>query len=717
MKKETAFRSLVLFAFLSVFLAMSAQDKKAWVFRPGGWWLEEHVQWGETSSSGHEEYFYHRYSIPGDTIVNGENCLKLMYSAFGKAPELYAILKTEGEKVFFKENKTSDKWLLLYDFGAPKDEIFQVYSFYYYYHFDQDSEGKGVDIRVLSSEYDPEYDDNLVLTLEQKCFVENPELVDPELLDTWETGRKWIYGIGTPWGIKYNADFGVLSGSGSVRLIEAGVDDEVVYSQPRQGSETTSWFNPEDTWEYLWVERPWIIDYSPDPVDADPIVFYSPDIVTREGKEYRRFVWNWKDDRNPHHYPIESYFLLREEDGAYYAYIDSAKDDEPEADESKKSGINPGEYLLYDFNMEVGAKYAAPVTHILNEDEGGALLPEDCYLADFIVTGKSVDHDGRRVLVIEPDYDQWENASPVGDYWKINIVEGIGPIYNDCLLTALYFRDQNAGWKPEPFYTLYNVRNEEGEEIFINPVQTAAGFLAEQDYQWVYGLFDSEGNVSYMRMKFNYLIEDKGKVYRRFKVVALSDNPDKDWTRVNGAVYTVREEEGKIWLLHSANYLELDKDPSVVESLIYDFGAADGEELTFYSPAGEKSAKIATGLTEVGGEDKLSYTFEGSDGVKCVEGIGITKGGILPAVNTEFHRPASADDESFVGAVLVAVYDGEGNLIFRQDLPDAVEAISAPEGGFTAPEDRLYDLQGRELREPVPGQPYIKGGKVFVETK
>ena len=46
-----------------------------------------------------------------------------------------------------------------------------------------------------------------------------------------------------------------------------------------------------------------------------------------------------------------------------------------------------------------------------------------------------------------------------------------------------------------------------------------------------------------------------------------------------------------------------------------------------------------------------------------------------------------------------------------------MEAISASEGGFTAPEDRLYDLQGRELREPVPGQPYIKGGKVFVETK
>ena len=154
-----------------------------------------------------------------------------------------------------------------------------------------------------------------------------------------------------------------------------------------------------------------------------------------------------------------------------------------------------------------------------------------------------------------------------------------------------------------------------------------------------------------------------------------------------------------------------------MESLIYDFGASDDEELTFYSPEGEKEAKISTGFTLVGGEDKLSYTFEGSDGVKCVESIGITKGGILPAVNTEFHRPVSADDDSFVGAVLVAVYDGEGNLVFRQDLPDAVDAISASEGGFIAPADRLYDLQGRELREPVPGQPYIKGGKVFVETR
>ena len=72
------------------------------------------------------------------------------------------------------------------------------------------------------------------------------------------------------------------------------------------------------------------------------------------------------------------------------------------------------------------SKYAAPVTNFLNENDGGALLPKYCYLADFIVTGKSVDHYGRRVLVIKP-YDEWE-VNPAGDYLKINIVEGIGPI-------------------------------------------------------------------------------------------------------------------------------------------------------------------------------------------------------------------------------------------------------------------------------------------------
>ena len=705
MKKETAFRSLVLFAFLSVFLAMSAQDKKAWVFRPGGWWLEEHVQWGEISTSGHEEYFYHRYSIPGDTIVNGENCLKLMYSAFGKAPELYAILKTEGEKVFFKENKTSDKWLLLYDFGAPKDEIFQVYSFYYYYHFDQDSEGKGVDIRVLSSEYDPEYDDNLVLTLEQKCFVENPEFVDPELLDTWETGRKWIYGIGTPWGIKYNADFGVLSGSGSVRLIEAGVDDEVVYSQPRQGSETTSWFDPGYEWRYNLVE--YAVnheDLGDGKATLSPMMLRVIGNETKEGKNYRHM--ELLPDQTGMLTSLSD-FYLREEHGAWYTYIDPDKYFHPEM-----ISVEKGEYLLYDFNLEAGDTFDAPVFDfdffMANGVEDTA--PDSTYpgvgMCHFKVESKTVDEFGRRVLTLSGE--RMDNTFLGLVPGEIKVVEGVGPL-SDGTLAMYCFLPATVGGALNSNLDFFDILDEDGDIVYLDPVQRNAGFLDSRDYTWVYGVFDSEGDLSYRKMQFNYYWtredHESGEKtsYRRFGTVGVSDSADGPWEDTPFYSWYVREESGKVW--------------NGQNNLLYDFNVTDCSTLTIYTTEGYVTAEIAKGLTEVGGEDKLSYTFEGSDGVKCVEGIGITKGGILPAVNTEFHRPASADDESFVGAVLVAVYDGEGNLIFRQDLPDAVEAISAPEGGFTAPEDRLYDLQGRELREPVPGQPYIKGGKVFVETK
>ncbi|MDE7495529.1 MAG: hypothetical protein K2M67_01640, partial [Muribaculaceae bacterium] len=485
--------------------------------------------------------------------------------------------------------------------------------------------------------------------------------------------------------------------------------------------ETTSWFDPEDTWEYryAWWPKSEYGDDSTTFYDVHKLEMKVVDEVTLDGKTYYRMSWNRKDtpEANDSHY-----FYLRVEDGAYYTYI-------PEEYCRDNNDVAPGEYLLYDFNMEEGNEYEVPYMTVerygIDGDINIFYLPLST--VRFYVSKNYTDEEGRRVLEMNCDYVIGE-VNP-GSLFpnKMKVVEGIGPMV--CGNVAMFIFPVMTGmvdWLPSVDFEV--LINQTGEEIYFSDFDREVGFCKERDYTWVYAEFDKEGNVSYRKMGFNYLSADglsrPGATadYRRFGTLGVSNNPDGDWEKADFNRYYVREDDGKVWLYHTEGSLHVlvygvQAQAPRIESLIYDFVAADGEELTFYSPEGWTSAKIATGLTEVGGEDKLSYTFEGSDGVKCVEGIGITKGGILPAVNTEFHRPASADDESFVGAVLVAVYDGEGNLIFRQDLPDAVEAISASEGSFIAPEDRLYDLQGRELREPVPGQPYIKGGKVFVETK
>ena len=64
--------------------------------------------------------------------------------------------------------------------------------------------------------------------------------------------------------------------------------------------------------------------------------------------------------------------------------------------------------------------------------------------------------------------------------------------------------------------------------------------------------------------------------------------------------------------------------------------------------------------------------------------------------------------------------DGIPNAQFSRLLTynGSLEGVEIVEGDdIYTTDDRLFDLHGREVYEVVPGQPYIKGGKVFVETK
>ncbi len=239
----------------------------------------------------------------------------------------------------------------------------------------------------------------------------------------------------------------------------------------------------------------------------------------------------------------------------------------------------------------------------------------------------------------------------------------------------------------------------DGDAVYLTSEVRGAGFWKEKDYTWVYGIYDSKGKVSYMKMEFNYY----GSGFRRFINTQVSESLDGGWYRPETEeqyVYYLREEDGKVY--------------TSKDNLLYDFNASDNSMLRIDTTEGFQDFNIKTSFTEVGGEETRSYTFEDSNGVKCVEGIGVVQGGILPCVNSRFKLPVDAEDDSYCGAVLLAVYDGEGNLIFSQEMPSGIGEITPDSTGWVAPADRLYDLQGRELSEPQPGQPYIRAGKIHI---
>lgn len=467
------------------------------------------------------------------------------------------------------------------------------------------------------------------------------------------------------------------------------------------------WMNPEYTWIYNQV-----CDVRKNPTDLAeysliPMQLKVMGNENREGKEFRKL--SWKIELSSTEIMDLSYFLLREENGAWYTYVeygDLQFDSEP--------SVAQGEYLLYDFNMEPGDSFEAPIS-TQSGFVGMAFHEEDCRIdsklkmCHFTIKNKSLDEYGRRVLELSCDAGEKESM----DFPKeITVVEGIGGLKNGNL--AMYFFPENT---PEMFnrsVEFYELVCEDGSLIYLDPNEYEAGFVTERDYTWIYGVYDSEGKLYYHKMGFDYyekVFDNKiGKsiAFRRFGTFGVSEYPDGPWQIVPFDARDVRAEDGKVWLSHSSKNTE---NNEILTSLIYDFNAPNASELTVFTSEGDKTISITTGQTRVDEKEVRSYTFDGSDGVKCVDGIGIVKGGILPCLNTEYQMPVSEYDTSYCSAVLIAVYDCEGNLIFSQNMPSKVSTLINSDIDTT----RIFDLMGRELSEPIPGHPFIKGGKILVE--
>ena len=121
-----------------------------------------------------------------------------------------------------------------------------------------------------------------------------------------------------------------------------------------------------------------------------------------------------------------------------------------------------------------------------------------------------------------------------------------------------------------------------------------------------------------------------------------------------------------------------------------------------------------TDIIETAGIKRLrqTLTVSGRPNEKfiAVEGIGANTGWL--------YEPAWGNPKAYEAnglATLKEVLDGDGNVIFRYEdfgPTDAVEGIEddcAPEN-----DTRMFDLFGREIRDPQPGTIYVQGGRKFV---
>lgn len=117
-------------------------------------------------------------------------------------------------------------------------------------------------------------------------------------------------------------------------------------------------------------------------------------------------------------------------------------------------------------------------------------------------------------------------------------------------------------------------------------------------------------------------------------------------------------------------------------------------------------------------------------GAKMMEGIGMVSGTLLPYIATVrccagfFIAPMSACDPDYSGGFgnrgmpeLYSVEEANGTvLILNEDLYNNVTGAGISQSVMdpTSSDNRIFDLQGRQVSNPQPGSVYIRGGRKFV---
>lgn len=102
-------------AILSLPLVAGAQD-----------YFKDGMEWVQCVSGTHEPNpvtVVETVTLDGDTVVDGMDALKMwVTNDKTQVRELVAVVRTEGDRVLFRNGAVTDGWRLMYDFGLQPGE-------------------------------------------------------------------------------------------------------------------------------------------------------------------------------------------------------------------------------------------------------------------------------------------------------------------------------------------------------------------------------------------------------------------------------------------------------------------------------------------------------------------------------------------------------------------------------------------------------------------
>ncbi len=402
----------------------------------------------------------------------------------------------------------------------------------------------------------------------------------------------------------------------------------------------------------------------------------------------------------------ELYAYLRQEGNKVYSCMDICEEWGDINGESE-------EYLVYDFDAKPGDTYeSVSVADNVAVDltgYGGSYDKQK-------VTVLSVDNiiiNGveRKRMIVEPEYGtglDYEIIEGIGVNWGYVHLPEFGPFCTGT--TALV--------------NISEVTDAEGNVLFTKEDFDAPAYrpLVQEGKTWNYDLYiDTFGDTEHQTatLKFGVPEELFGEEYFPFvdkdeyKVGYMRQTGDKIHTLVDGFIII------ELYPYPSGGHVLGDGE----EALVCDFSASEGYKYMMsgyprflYDVAVTRADKIlVNGIIRKRVVVACNDIKEDNREIIFVEGIGPNKGYLCqPQFMAMVHGTGSAL------VVLNNVTDAEGNVIFTaEDFDAPAYDAGVPEVGFDtgmtpAKDNKMYDLNGREIRNPLPGTVYIQGGKKHV---
>ena len=415
--------------------------------------------------------------------------------------------------------------------------------------------------------------------------------------------------------------------------------------------------------------------------------FHEP--VIREGVSYHPLVCDENGD---------TLALMREENGRVYRYFEPGTFREGYAE-----GSDNNERLLYDFNKTSSESF----------DSFGEAY-DDYYPLEFRVN-ESGSITGRNGLPLKyQSVVMLVNGHGIGEF---DIIEGFGLTYCSFMHEPYYPVQKVSGSGLELKNTLC-VRDIDGNVIYPLDYHEYKPMLVD-GRRWDYfhdGLFGTQW------YKTSRIIDGKRTV-DGVEYSVVKDAGTKEAVaylrEANGRIYRYVSEPDDTWLIGCEEK----------EILLYDFTLQSGGEYCIpYTDQTGHTSGIRVKISSVENIDSFGTTLKkqlwdvpevpGLTDYYAIESLGICNGGTLENI---FFGPFATNGDG--NTMLVRAVDPDGTLLYLNKYAENAEklydqVLSAddveiiPEAG----NGKIYDLMGREIRDPQPGTVYIRNGKKYVRS-